>query len=156
MNKDNIWDKHPEFRKRYDKIHAFCQSNSFTEDDSWEMMDSFEDGNFEKLQRELSDREDEIRGLLKAIDFTYDYLEKLIKEEKSKEDAIYNNTNVNRVNEMISNLADNKSTFYIDVNELFDDENGSLSTKYSSDSFHVYGKYYQVWVDWLCTKGIKK
>lgn len=79
-----------------------------------------------------------------------------ITEEKSNEDAIYNNTNVNRVNEMISNLADNKNTFYIDVNELFDDENGSLSTKYSSDSFHVYGKYYQVWVDWLCTKGIKK
>ena len=82
---DNIWDKHPEFRKRYDEIHAFCQSNSFTEDDSWEMMDSFEDENFEKLQRELSDREDEVRGLLNAIDFAYDYLDKLIKEEKSKD-----------------------------------------------------------------------
>lgn len=80
-NNDNIWDKHPEFRKSYDEIHAFCQSNSFTEDDSWEMMDAFEDGNFEKLQRELSDREDEIRDLLKAINFTYDYLEKLRKNE---------------------------------------------------------------------------
>ena len=83
-NKDNIWAKHPEFKKRYDEIHAFCQSNSFTEDDSWEMMDSFEEEDFEKLQQELLDREDEIRDLLKAIDFTYDYLEKLIKEEKSK------------------------------------------------------------------------
>lgn len=83
-DKDNIWVKHPEFRKRYDEIHAFCQSNSFTEDDSLEMKDSFEEENFEKLQRELSVREDEVRGLLKAIDFTYGYLEKLIKEEKSK------------------------------------------------------------------------
>ena len=81
---DNIWEKHPEFRKRYDEIHAFCQSNSFTEDDSWEMMDSFEEEEFEKLQRELLVREDEVRDLLKAIEFTYDYLEKLIKEEKSK------------------------------------------------------------------------
>ena len=86
-NKNNIWLKHPEFRKRYDEIHAFCQSNSFTEDDSWEMMDSFEGEEFEKLQRELSVREDEVRGLLKAIDFTYDYLEKLIKEEKSKDNT---------------------------------------------------------------------
>ena len=83
-NNDNIWEKHPEFRKRYDEIHAFCQSNSFTEDDSWEMMDSFEEENFEKLQRELSARENEVSDLLRAIDFTYNYLEKLIKEEKSK------------------------------------------------------------------------
>ena len=63
-NKDNIWEKHQEFKKRYDEIHAFCQSNSFTEDNSYEMMDSFEEEEFEKLQRELSEREDEIRGLL--------------------------------------------------------------------------------------------
>lgn len=86
-DKDNIWEKHPEFRKRYDEIHAFCQSNSFTEDNSWEMMDSFEEEEFEKLQRELLDREDEVRDLLKAINFTYDYLEKLIKEEKSKDNT---------------------------------------------------------------------
>lgn len=86
-DKENIWDKHPEFRKRYDEIHAFCQYNSFTEDDSWEMMDCFEEENFEKLQRELLDREDEIRALLKAINFTYDYLEKLNKDEKSKDNT---------------------------------------------------------------------
>lgn len=84
-DKENIWDKYPEFRKRYDEIHAFCQSNSFTEDDSWKMMDFFEDENFEKLKCELLAREDEVRGLLKAINFTYDYLEQLIKEEKSKD-----------------------------------------------------------------------
>ena len=86
-DKENIWEKHPEFRKRYDEIHAFCQSNSFTEDDSWKMMDSFEEEDFEKLQRELSGRRDEIKGLLKAINFTYDYLEKLTKEEKSKDNT---------------------------------------------------------------------
>ena len=46
--------------------------------------------------------------------------------EQSQEDEIYNNENVNRVNEMIAGLADNETTFYIDVNELFDDENGCL------------------------------
>lgn len=84
---DNIWEKHPEFRKRYDEIHAFCQSNSFNEEDAWEMMDSFEEEDFEKLLHELSGRRDEIKGLLKAINFTYDYLEKLTKEEKSKDNT---------------------------------------------------------------------
>ena len=37
---------------------------------------------------------------------------------------------------------------------IFDDENGNLSTEYSSDSFHVFGKDYTTWADWLCTKAI--
>ena len=76
--------------------------------------------------------------------------------EQSQKDAIYNNDNVNRVNEMISALADNETLFYLNVNEIFDDASGSLSTEYSSDSFHVYGRYYMDWVDWLCTKAIQK
>lgn len=38
---------------------------------------------------------------------------------------------------------------YIDVNPIFDDENGNLSAAYSSDGAHVLGKYYSVWVDWI-------
>ena len=51
-----------------------------------------------------------------------------VTEEQSQKDEIYNNANVNKVNEMICGLADNETVFYIDVNELFDDENRSLST----------------------------
>lgn len=78
-----------------------------------------------------------------------------VTEEQSQKDEIYNNANVNKVNEMIRGLADNETTFYIDVNGLFDDENGNLSTEYSSDSFHVYGKYYIEWANWLCTMAVK-
>ena len=69
--------------------------------------------------------------------------------KQSQQDEIYNNENINRVNEMISNFADGETIFYIDVNELFDDENGCLSEKYASDSFHIWGKYYADWVEWL-------
>lgn len=79
-----------------------------------------------------------------------------VTEEQSQKDEIYNNQNINRVNKMISSLADNERIFYIDVNEKFDDENGSLSTEYASDSFHVYGKYYMDWVDWLCTSAVSQ
>lgn len=77
-----------------------------------------------------------------------------VTEEQSEKDPIYNNTNVNRVNEMIAGLADNINYFYVDVNELFDDENGNLDEEYCSDSFHVYGKDYKSWIDWLCTKAV--
>lgn len=77
-----------------------------------------------------------------------------VTEEQSNKDVIYNNTKVNQMNAMISGLADGETIFYIDVNELFDDETGSLSAQYSSDAFHVLGKYYVEWVDWLCTKAI--
>ena len=77
-----------------------------------------------------------------------------VTEAQSQKDAIYNNDKVNWVNEMISQLADGERCIYIDINEVFDDETGSLNEEYSSDAFHVYAKHYVEWVDWLCTKGV--
>lgn len=77
-----------------------------------------------------------------------------VTKEKSDQEEIYNNANVNQMNAMIAGLADQQMTFYIDVNELFDDETGSLSADLSSDAYHVLGKYYVEWVEWLCTKAI--
>ena len=74
--------------------------------------------------------------------------------EQSAKDEIYNNENVNLINELIAGLTDGEKIFYLDVNELFDDENGALSEEYTSDAFHVLGKYYEDWIDWLCTKAI--
>lgn len=78
-----------------------------------------------------------------------------VTKEQSDKEEIYNNANVDQMNEMISGLADGEKIFYIDVNELFDDDTGSLAEEYSSDAFHVYGRYYVDWVDWLCTKAIE-
>lgn len=77
-----------------------------------------------------------------------------VTQEKSLSDKIYNNDNLNRVNEMVHALADDQSVFYLDINELFDDDTGSLNKDLTSDSFHVLGKYYIDWIDWLCTKAI--
>ena len=72
-----------------------------------------------------------------------------VTKEQSERDYIFNNDNINRVNQMIEASADNERTYYLDVNVLFDDEEGNLSTDYSSDSFHVLGRYYTNWVDWI-------
>ncbi len=74
--------------------------------------------------------------------------------ERSSTDSIFNNQNINRFNKAISEMADGEKTFYIDVNEYFDDDKGNLPSGLSSDHTHVYAKYYPEWCDWLCTKTI--
>ena len=73
---------------------------------------------------------------------------------RSSTDATFNNPRIDKLNEKLAALADGKTIFYIDINELFDDENGNLRADASGDSTHVYAKYDLDWCDWLCTKSI--
>lgn len=72
-----------------------------------------------------------------------------ITEKKSATSPIYNNANINRFNQEVQDMADSMHRFYLDANELFDDENGNLSVEYTVDESHVLGKYYAGWVDWI-------
>ena len=72
-----------------------------------------------------------------------------ITAERSANDAVYNNTNLNALNLGMQQLADGTKTVYIDANYLFDDENGGLKKEYAIDDFHLIGRYYAVWADWI-------
>lgn len=78
-----------------------------------------------------------------------------VTESRSETDPIFSNDAINRYNAAIAQLADNQFIFYIDINELFDDENGNLRQDYSSDNTHVLAKYYADWSDWLCSKTVQ-
>ena len=75
---------------------------------------------------------------------------------RANTDKYINNVRMNELNSIIASHADNKKTFYIDPNILFDDENGNLRQDYSADNSHIYEKYYVIWTDWLKTKEIKQ
>ena len=75
--------------------------------------------------------------------------------ERSNKDKTINNININKINNEISQLADNEKIFFIDVNEKFDDENGNLSSNYTQDKVHIYAKYYKEWSDWLSQNAVK-
>lgn len=77
-----------------------------------------------------------------------------VTEKKSASDKIFNNEAINRINQAVEEMADNKTIFYVDVNEVFDDANGNLDADYTADESHVLGKYYAKWAEWLLTKGI--
>ncbi len=72
----------------------------------------------------------------------------------SAETNVINNEGINYLNGMIASLADNKRIFYIDINELYDDEYGCFNESYTSDGIHPLAMYYTKWCEWLCTKTV--
>lgn len=73
---------------------------------------------------------------------------------KNAEDPIFNNTNINDRNEAIKKLADQKSIFYLDVNEVVCDEEGNLNSDYTTDDIHLKAQYYAIWKQFLLEHGI--
>lgn len=68
---------------------------------------------------------------------------------RSERDEIFNNESIDRINENIRLIAEKCGFTYIDVNEIFDDDTGSLNSEFTHDGVHVLGKYYQQWADWI-------
>ena len=73
--------------------------------------------------------------------------------EKAAKSNIFNNQRIDALNKSIKKIAEDTGCRYIDVNSLFDDENGNLSAAYSTDGAHILGKYYSVWVEWIRNGG---
>lgn len=74
--------------------------------------------------------------------------------EKDREDPIFNNTNINERNEALKELANGQDIFYIDVNEVYDDENGNLRREMSADDVHLLGNCYELWHTFFLEHGI--
>ena len=72
-----------------------------------------------------------------------------VSKKKSEEDAIINNTNINDKNVAISQLADGKKIFYLDINPILTDKRGNLKADYTFDEVHLYAQYYVMWKEFL-------
>lgn len=94
------------------------------------------------------------KAQLKAVVFIEANLH--VARSRSDSDPVFNNRNIDIFNREISKFADKKTVFYIDVNPLFDDENGNLADKYTADNSHILGKYYKNWKEWLCSVAVVK
>ena len=65
------------------------------------------------------------------------------------------NEGIDALNYKLSELADeNENVYFININEVFDDETGSLTPEFTSDGIHVLGKYYETWCDWFCANTV--
>lgn len=72
-----------------------------------------------------------------------------VTQAKSDSDKLFTNANINRLNEALAGLADDRAVFYMDVNPAFDDENGNLGADLTGDGVHLLSKHYKRWADWL-------
>lgn len=72
-----------------------------------------------------------------------------VTKKKSDSDKTYNNDRINRLNESISAFADGQQVFYLDVNPVYDDENGAMTADYTWDEIHLLAKHYALWADYL-------
>ncbi|MDR2770781.1 MAG: GDSL-type esterase/lipase family protein, partial [Clostridiales Family XIII bacterium] len=68
---------------------------------------------------------------------------------KSEKDTVHNNPNIERFNERILQLAEEKNAFYLDVGESVADQNGVLPDEASSDGIHLNKKYCVKWEEYL-------
>lgn len=82
------------------------------------------------------------------------YIQGNLHVSSSAETDTINNNALNYLNDKLASLADNKRVFYIDINEVYDDEYGCFMESYTSDGIHPLGMYYRKWCEWLCTKTI--
>lgn len=78
-----------------------------------------------------------------------------VTKKKSDSDPIFNNQGIDARNQRIQELADGVRVFYIDVNEVVCDDQGGLKQDLTFDNLHLYGSKYNIWVDFLETKGIE-
>lgn len=75
---------------------------------------------------------------------------------KKKSDAnpnTFSNARIDELNKRLSGLADGRSVYYLSFERIFDGEDGAMSSSYSGDGVHLYGKCYKLWRDWICENG---
>lgn len=79
------------------------------------------------------------------------YLQGIMKvtAERSAQGDYITNEGIEERNERIAQLADNRTVFYLDVNEVICDETGGMTESYTHDGVHLKGKYVEIWREFL-------
>ena len=75
---------------------------------------------------------------------------------KSDNDKYFTNSRINERNQALSELADQKDVFFIDMNEAVDDEDGNLDSSLSFDDVHLKASSYERWYEFLLHNAIVK
>ncbi len=71
------------------------------------------------------------------------------------EGGYVNNKAINERNTWLKKLADNETVFYIDANEVLDDENGALRSDWTFDGIHLKAENIDPWKQYILAHGVK-
>lgn len=79
-----------------------------------------------------------------------------VSPRKDKTDRVFNNTNIRDKNYAISKLTDGIHIFYLNIQEIYEDENHNLAQELTFDDVHLYAQHYDRWVKYLKTHAVVK
>ncbi|MBR1523794.1 MAG: hypothetical protein IJ641_04995 [Lachnospiraceae bacterium] len=74
--------------------------------------------------------------------------------EEEQKSALYKNSEIDKRNELLRQIADNEGIYYLDLNEVFTDEYGRLAPGDSFDGIHIKASAINKWADYLRTHAI--
>lgn len=77
-----------------------------------------------------------------------------VAKNRAINEPIFESENVDELNHLFGAYADGIHSFFIDENEIFDDDEGYLIADYTGDNVHLYAKYYSDWDEWLCKNAV--
>ncbi len=110
------------------------------------------EGKFEEVYAELIQklREKEPRAII--------YIHGLLPVTawKSAEDSAHNNPNIFARNEALKLFALSQRAYYIDVNSVVSEPDGSLIAASASDGIHMMGSYMTTWKEYLRTHAVAR
>jgi lysophospholipase L1-like esterase len=98
--------------------------------------------------KRYSETVDEIQNIAPQAQI---YIQSLlpVSKERSKNDAIYNNANIEKYNELIQKMAAEKKLYYLNVAQCVADSEGNLAGEASTDGIHLQKAYCDLWLDYL-------
>lgn len=70
--------------------------------------------------------------------------------QELKKGGHFNNDRINDLNAQLAELANGTTVRYLDMNPMYDDENGCLMAEAAAgDGIHIKAKYYLLWREYL-------
>lgn len=79
-----------------------------------------------------------------------------VSPKKDQSDKVFNNTNIRDKNYAISKLTDGIHIFYLNINQIYEDENYNLTQELTFDGVHLLAQHYKQWVEYLQTHAVVK
>lgn len=120
----------------YSKIFVMLGVNEL----GWASDQAFID-EYSKLVDALVDAHPEATVYIQSIIY--------VSEDKSVHDKIYNNKNINRYNDLIQTMAEEKNLEYMDLNQVLANSKGHLIEDASFDGVHLRPDYCKIWYQFL-------
>lgn len=77
-----------------------------------------------------------------------------VTKEISDTSAVYSNDMIDARNEMIRQIAEDEHVYYLNLNEIFSNEENALPEEFSGDGIHLKAAYIELWKQYLMAHAI--